>query len=398
MEYYLLLLPLAMILLLSKLLGIGARHIGVPQVVGMLLAGVLLGLIKYIPGQTIFTENTMKGIDVLAEIGVILIMFSAGLETDVKQIKATGVASLIITSLGVIVPMVLGFVVAGLFFGFDSAHLHSNIFYGVILTATSVSVTVATLKELGKLNSKAGTAIISAAILDDIIGVIILSVVLGLSTNMGTNVWMVLLKTVLFFVFTFGVGFVVRYIFKWLENHYEHHRRLPIFGICLAFFYAYAAEKWFGIADITGAYVAGMVLCGDKTSEYIERRTDITSYMIFTPIFFAKIGLNVDFAGLDLKTVGFGLSFVLAGILGKIIGCSVGAKISRFDWKDSFRCGIGMMCRAEVCLICANKGINAGLIDASIQPFLLILIIFTSFVTPLLLKWSYKKEQIELVS
>lgn len=396
MEYYLLLLPLALVLLLSKLLGIGARRIGVPQVVGMLLAGVLLGLIKFIPGQTIFTDDTMKGIEVLAEIGVILIMFSAGLETNISEIKSTGVASVVITAFGVIIPMLLGFVVAGAFFGFSMENMYSNMFYGVILTATSVSVTVATLKEMGKLNSKAGTAIISAAILDDIIGVIILSVVLGMSSDTGASIGMVFLKTILFFVFTIGIGLLVRKLFKWLEKKYEHHRRLPIFGICLAFFYAYAAEKWFGIADITGAYVAGLVLCGDKTSEYIERRTDIASYMIFTPIFFAKIGLNIDFSGLTASAVGFGLSFVAVGILGKLIGCGAGAKLSRFSWKDSFRCGLGMMCRAEVCLICANKGINAGLIDSSIQPFLLILIMVTSFVTPLLLKWSYKNEELEL--
>ena len=201
-EAFVVLLPLALILLLSKLLSIGTRKIGLPSVVGMLLTGVLLGLITLIPGQTIFSDTAMSGITFIAEIGVILIMFSAGLETNLKQIKTTGVAAVIITLLGVIVPMGLGFLVAGILpSGYGKEFVFRNLFYGVILTATSVSVTVATLKELGKLNSSIGTAIVSAAILDDILGVIILSVVVSLnqalsntSANVGMDILMVFVK------------------------------------------------------------------------------------------------------------------------------------------------------------------------------------------------------------
>ena len=392
METYTLLLPLTLILFLSKTLSIGAQKLGIPQVVGMLLAGVLLGLIKLIPGQQIFTPTTSAGIDVLAEIGVILIMFGAGLETNLKEIRSVGPAAIIITALGVLVPIGFGFGVAGLFFGFGPENIHSNLFYGVILTATSVSVTIATLKELGKLNSKIGTVIISAAIIDDVVGIIALSLVLGLSANTGVPIWQIMVKSALFFIFAASFGFVVHRLFKRLEIRYTHHRRLPIFGICLAFFMSYAAERWFGIADITGAYFAGLILCGDKTSEYIERRTDIASYMIFTPLFFAKIGLNIKFEAISMNFLGFGLLYVFAAIAGKFFGCGFGAKVCGFDFKESLRCGVGMMCRAEVCLICANKGIGAGLIDPSIQPFLLILILLTSFVTPMVLKLSYKNE------
>ena len=173
---YTLLLPLALILVLSKLLSLVARKIGLPQVVGLLLTGIVLGLIKMIDNQSIFTPFTMEGISFIAEIGVILIMFSAGLETDIKQIKKTGKEAIIITLFGIIFPMLLGFLVAFVLpGGLSKETIFRNLFYGVILTATSVSVTIATLKELGKLNSKIGTAIVSAAILDDILGVIILS-------------------------------------------------------------------------------------------------------------------------------------------------------------------------------------------------------------------------------
>ncbi|MDE7264238.1 MAG: cation:proton antiporter [Anaeroplasmataceae bacterium] len=396
------LLPLALILILSKLLSIGCRKIGLPQVVGMLLTGIILGLITLIPNEPIFNSTAMEGINFIAEIGVILIMFSAGIETDLKQIKATGVAATIITILGVVVPMLFGFLVSGILpGGFGKDYIIRNLFYGVILTATSVSVTVATLKELGKLNSKIGTAIVSAAILDDILGVIVLSVVISLnqaltsaSSNVAMDILIVFGKTIGFFVFAIVLGLGLRILFKKLSKKYGHHRRLPIFGIAIAFFFSYAAEEWFGIADITGAFFAGLMLSGGKDAEYIERRTDIASYMLFTPVFFAKVGLTSlsSFKQIDSTFILFGFLFILAGIAGKLFGCGLGAKITKNSWKDSYRCGLGMMCRAEVCLICASKGISANIISASIQPFILCLILITSFVTPVLLKKSYKNE------
>lgn len=408
-EAFEILLPLAMILVLSKLLSIGARKLGLPQVIGLLLTGVLLGLITLIPNQTIFSDSSMEGISFIAEIGVILIMFSAGLETDLKQIKETGVAASVITVLGVIFPMGLGFLASLVLPSIQDAAgnvdmtrtMFRNFFYGVILTATSVSVTIATLKELGKLNSKIGTAIVSAAILDDIIGVIILSVIISLDEavvngggNVGADIAIVIGKTLLFFVCAIAFGILLRLIFKKLANKYDHHRRIPIFAMAVAFFYAYAAEKWFGIADITGAFFGGLILSGSKETNYIERRADITSYLIFTPVFFAKVGLTSmsSFSSINLSFLLFGILFIFAGIAGKLFGCGLGAKICRYSFKDSLRCGIGMMCRAEVCLICAQKGIDAGIIDASIQPFILVLILLTSFITPILLKQSYKNE------
>lgn len=214
------------------------------------------------------------------------------------------------------------------------------------------------------------------------------------SSNLTIDILIVFGKTIGFFIFAIVLGIAFRYIFKMLSQKYGHHRRLPIFGIAIAFFFSYAAEEWFSIADITGAFFAGLMLSGGKDSEYIERRTDIASYMLFTPVFFAKVGLTSlsSFSQIDSTFIIFGFLFIIAGILGKILGCGVGAKLTKNSWKDSYRCGLGMMCRAEVCLICANKGISAGIISASIQPFILCLILITSFVTPVLLKQSYKNE------
>lgn len=422
-----LLLPLALILLLSKLLQMGCKKIKMPQVVGMLLAGIIIAFVDKIPGLNLLDDSACAGIKFLAEIGVVLIMFSAGLGTNLNSIKSSGVSAIVVTSLGVIVPMGLGFLVAGLFNGFGGtitledgltvSKTWSNLFYGVILTATSVSVTVATLKEMHRLNGKAGTIIISAAILDDIIGVIVLSVVLSLSgagssgeNTLGSlmcsnDVVAVFLNVLFFFIFTIAIGVGIHYLFKYLNKKKPHTRRLPIFGLAFCFFMAFASEKFFGVADITGAYFAGLALAGighhinpirdvlaDDTSDYIERKSDVLSYMIFSPIFFANVGINADFSGLKATMIGFGCCYILAGLLGKVLGCGIGAKITGNHLKDSIRIGIGMMARAEVALICANKGIDAGLVDSGMSTFIVIMIIVSSFVTPLILKLTYKNE------
>ena len=408
-EAFYILFPIALILVLSKLLTMGARKIGLPQVIGMLLTGVIIGAMTFIPmpdgWNIISNDSAMVGIQFIAEIGVVLIMFSAGLETDIKQIKKTGVAAIIITVLGVVVPMGLGFLAALILTPTNSSTetMFRNLFYGVVLTATSVSVTVATFKELGKLNSKIGTAITSAAILDDIIGVIVLSVILSLRDavenggSAASEIGMVLLKTGLFFVFAIGVGLLLRMLFKKLANKYDHHRRLPIFALGVAFAYSFLAEKVFGIADITGAFFAGLVLSKMRDSDYIGKKTENTQWILFTPVFFAKVGITSlqsfqSGTSIDARFILFGLVFIVAGIAGKLLGCGLGAKITKYSFMDSYRCGLGMMCRAEVCLICAQKGIDAGLISAAIQPFILVLILITSFATPLLLKLSYRNE------
>lgn len=394
MEYYSVLLPLALIMLISKLLVKGCEHINMPKVVGMLLAGILIGFIKYIPGQDLITADALNGLGFISKIGVILIMFNAGLGTDLKSIKAIGKPAVIITTAGVVVPMGLGFLVACLFNGVgDKEVMLSNAFYGVILTATSVSVTVATLSEMGKLKGKIGNTIMAAAILDDIIGVIVLSIVIGFSANGGAaeSPLIVILKTVIFFVVAIVFGIICNKIFAAIEKKFPHHRMLPIFGVALCFFAAYASEEWFGVADITGAFIAGIVLSGNPESDYIERRSDIMGYMLFTPVFFANIGITTEFSSIDGKILLFGIFFIIAGLVGKVVGCGGAALLCRYGKVDSLKVGIGMMARAEVALVCAQKGVEYGMISTSIMPFIVILIIVSSFVTPIILRKLYQK-------
>lgn len=396
-ETYEILLPLALILLLGKLFSLLGKKLGLPQVVGMLVAGILIGLIKLIPDQTVFSEDTLKGLSFLAKIGVILIMFSAGIETDLKQFKTCGLSSIVITVLGVVFPMGLGFIIATAFNGgFENAgeYVLQNLFYGTILSATSVSITVATLKELGKLNSKVGTSIITAAILDDIIGVILLSLFISLDKGNGASeVGIVIGKMIGFFAVAIVLGIGLHFAINFIEKRRPHTRRLPIIGFAVCFFFAYAAEKWFGVADITGAYVAGLILSTVREHEYIDRKIEVSNYMIFAPVFFANIGITADFSGITATMAGFGIAFIAVGLLGKVLGCGLGSLICKYSFKDSLRIGVGMMVRAEVVIVCTQKGIDNGLVDPAIMPFVLLLVVVSALVAPMLLKLLYKGDK-----
>lgn len=400
-DYFVILLPLALILILSKVLSKFCEKLGIPAVIGMLVSGILIGLIGYIPGQNILNDTSIVGLGFLAKIGVILIMFSAGLETDIKQIRSVGLPSVIITVFGVAVPLAAGFAVACLFNGgfadLTRDRILTNLFYGVILTATSVSVTVATLKELGKLSSKIGTTIVAAAIIDDIIGIVILSFIVALKGN-GTQIvspWRVLLMTCLFFVFIAIAGSLASKFFDYLEHRFSHHRLLAIFSIAFCFLIAYISEKMFGVADITGAFAAGLFLSKNPEANYIDRKSDIISYMVFTPVFFCNIGITTKFTGFSAGLALFGLCFIIVGLLGKIIGCGGAAVLCRYSLKESLSVGIGMMARAEVALVSAQKGVENGLIGSEIMPFIVIMIIFSSFTTPICLKLLNPKQKPE---
>lgn len=395
-DYYIILLPLALILIFSKIFMKICKKLNLPSVIGMIVAGLLIGLISYIPNQDILNETTQEGLGFLSKIGAILILFSAGLETDLKQIKSVGGPAVIITIAGVIVPMGLGFLVATLcnggFANLTHDALLTNLFYGTILTATSVGITVQTLREMGKLNSRVGSTIVAAAIIDDVLGIIVLSFVLALKGNGGeaVNPWIVVLKTVGYFAVIAVLSFVASKAFKWLDKRFEHHRLVPIFSLAFCFIIAYLSEKYFGIADITGAYIVGLILSTNNESGYIERKTDILSYMLFVPVFFANIGISTKFESISGSFILFGCLFIVAGIVGKLIGCGIAAKCCKYSFSDSVKIGVGMMARAEVCLVTASKG--AGIIDNNIMPFIVLLIIITSLLSPIFLKLIYNHD------
>lgn len=391
MESYSILKDLAIIIIAAKLFGILARKCRAPQVVGEIIAGLLIG--PSVLGLVDQSDFILQ----MAEIGVILLMFSAGLETDLKELMKTGPIAALIACAGVFIPLVLGALYYMIFYGFapwGSNEFYEAVFIGTILTATSVSITVQSLKEMGKLKGRVGTTILSAAIIDDVIGIIVLTFVIGFK-NPDSKPATVVVNTILFFVMAVGVGFISYKVFKWVDKRYPHTRRIPIAGLAYCFIMSYVAEQYFGIADITGAYVAGIILCSINDSEYIERKIDINSYMLFGPVFFASIGLKTDLNDVTGSILLFAVGFVIVGLLSKIIGCGLMAKACRFKGKDALKIGVGMMTRGEVALIVAQKGLSMNLIDPVYFTAVILLIIVSSISTPIVLKFLYSRDKEE---
>lgn len=395
---------LAVILLLAKSFGLLARKIGLPQVTGMVVAGLLIGFLKRFNNPDNFflsffmnpDEQESEVLHAFSQVGVVLILFSSGLETKLSDLKKSGLAATVIAFAGVITPILFGALGAMAFLHGYSEYSHDKllnaIFVGTILAATSVGITVETLKELGKLNGKVGQTVISAAVIDDVIGIIALSIVTSLKGNGAEQIGITLLKAVGFFAFAIGLGILLRVYFNWEERKFPHKRRTSIFAFAMCFFYAYCSEKFFGIASITGAYVAGIMISGLDDTPFVDRKAVVSGYMIFTPIFFAYIGISADFSSFSLNALWFGLAFVALGIAGKIIGCSLAAKPFGFTNKESLTVGCGMIARGEVALAVYSAGQSLIAAENGLDPLLatIMLILISSIVCPILLKLLFK--------
>lgn len=390
------LLSVGLIIVVAKYFGILARKIGIPEVAGMIVAGLVLRFIPWFHNYGGTETNLIFGeanqfISYMAEIGVILIMFSAGLSTNIKSLIKSGPKATAIACFGVFVPLIMGTIMSFFFFGFDgwgTPTFFKSVFIGTILTATSVSISVAVLKEFGKMKTDVGQTIVSAAIIDDVIGIIVLTIVLGVSSGKGGYL-SVILKTVAFFACALIVGYIVYVLFRWYDKRHPRSHRIPIYALGVALIFAFCAEKFFGIADITGAYIAGIVLCSLHDASYMESKIDINSYMFFSPVFFASIGLKTDLSGMTWELLGFAVAFVIIGCISKIIGCGGISKCLGYTWKESYQIGLGMMVRGEVALIVATKGLSSNLIDPKYFTAVILLIIVSSMLVPILLKRAF---------
>ena len=392
MESYKFLLDLAVILLCTKVLGLATKRVQMPQVVGSLLAGLLLGpSMLGLLTETEFLSN-------VAELGVIVLMFCAGLETDIKELKKSGKAAFVIALCGVIMPIIGGFAVAYFFNKpgvIDSdascSVVLQNAFIGVILTATSVSITVETLKEMGKLKTHSGNAILGAAIIDDILGIVALTIITSLADE-SVNVAVVLLKVVLFFVFAGVVGFVFyKFYKKWIESADRGRHRHAIIAFVFCLLMSYVAEAWFGVADITGAYIAGLIISNTERSEFIQSRFETLSFLLLSPVFFASIGLKVELPNMTGTIIAFTVVLVIVAVLTKVIGCGLGAKVCGYKPYQCKRIGVGMISRGEVALIVASKGAALGMMGSAFMGPVVIVVVITTIITPILLKIVFKK-------
>lgn len=380
---------LSIIIVSAKLCGLIAQKLKAPQVVGEIIAGLLIG-----PCCFGFV-GTSDYLSLIAEIGVVMLMFSAGLETNMRELLRTGPKAFAVACVGVFFPLVGGTLLYSCFYGFSavgSDSFYRAVFIGTIMTATSVGITAQTLKELGHIKEAVGTLILSAAIIDDVIGIIVLTFVIGFK-NPDSRPTDVLINTGLFIVLSICIGFIMYYVFKFIDKRHPHQRRIPILGLALCMFMAFAAEEFFGIADITGAYVAGLILCSLNDSDYIARKIDINSYMLFGPVFFASIGLKTTLSGFDKELALFSAGFVAVALLAKVVGCGLIAKIMKYSFRDSLKVGVGMMTRGEVALIVAQKGLSVEMLDEKYFASVIVLIIVSSVLTPIILKLLYSNQQ-----
>ncbi len=378
-------LDLAIILLLTKLLGIFTKRISLPQVVGAILAGLLIGPSCF----NIVHESEF--ISQMAEIGVIMLMFTAGMETDVQELKRTGLKSFVIALFGGILPILGGFLVSEMFHpGTDFQTRLQNIFIGVVLTATSVSITVETLKELGKLSTHSGNAILGAALIDDVLGIIALTVITSFA-DQSVSLWIVIVKILAFFVFCAIVAvLMIKFGIPWINKYKKDLRRFNILAFSFCLLMSFCAEYFFGVSDITGAFVAGLILSNTSKTTYMLNRFDTVSYLLLSPIFFASVGLKVEITSMSSAIIWFTILLLIAAILTKIIGCGLGAKICGYTNLQSTKIGIGMISRGEVALIVATKGAAVGLMTSEFFAPIIIVVVVTTIVTPIMLKGVYR--------
>ncbi|HNP71862.1 MAG TPA: cation:proton antiporter [Kouleothrix sp.] len=375
------LLPLAGILVGAKIAAQISHKIGMPAVFGELLLGLLLGpslLGLLAPNGTI---------QLLADIGVILLMFMAGLETDTMALKQAGRASMLTAIGGVVLPLFAGLLI-GEMFGLE---WHHALFLGAVLTATSVSISAQTLRELGRLRSREGSTILGAAIIDDVLGVLVFALVMSLSGE--GNMLFTLGKMFLFFPIAWFVGDkIVPMVVRW-ERHLHHREASLALLLGMVLVYAWAAEALGSVATITGAYLLGVVVARHANEGHIVHEgTASLGYGFFIPVFFINIGLQAQAGGLMAAPLLTAVLIVLA-IITKIVGGGLGARLGGFNNRSSLQIGIGMVSRGEVALVIAGAGLANGLLSASLFSVLVVVTLATTLVTPPLLRMAFQARQ-----
>ena len=370
-------LNIAIILLAANIGGMISRKLNQPEVLGQIVAGIILGA-----GLMVKTEMITQ----IGEIGVIFLMFIAGLETDIDELKESGKSSSLIAILGVLVPGISVAIVTYLL----TENYESSIFMGIIATATSVSISVQTLKEIGRLRSKEGVTILGAAIIDDVIGIIFLTLSVGiLKPTVGSNIGIVIGKIILFFVIVLIVGKIIRYLLTKFDEIYRLDEKIVSFALIVCLLLAFLSEE-LGVAAITGAFFSGVVFSMTEHRHKVTHEVNRMASLFFIPVFFVVIGMGVDLKQ-AISAFGIGSIIILVAVLAKVLGCGFGAKFSGFNSKQSLQIGIGMVPRAEVAIIISNLGLTLGIIDDNMMAITILMVVVTTLFTPSLLKWSFER-------
>ena len=376
-------LQIVLVLVATKLAGHLAVRVGQPSVLGKILVGIILG-----PALLGWIHDT-ELLATFSQIGVLLLMFLAGLETDLQEMNKNKKAAIYVALGGIILPILLGYV-GSQYYGMS---VGESIFIGLLLSATSVSISVQALRELGWLNSKEGSTLLGAAVIDDIVVVILIAIAMSVFAGSDTNIGLLIGKKVLFFA-------VLILLSKWVVPHFIRvFRKFKVTeaalsaGLIICFSLSYFAEI-LGIAGIIGAFFAGIAIAQTEYKKEIEHKVEPIAYGVFVPFFFVNIGLAVSFDGIG-DQIGFIVIFSLIAVASKFIGAGIGAKLAGFNTKSSMGVGAGMVSRGEVALIIAAMGLESGLLPANYYTAMIIVVIVTTIVTPPLLKVIFGKRHAE---
>ena len=382
---------IACLLIAAKFAGWLCQRVGIPSVLGQLLLGVLVGpsLLGWVhPGNLL---------DTFGNLGVILLMFIAGIETDMQQMRQVGRAAFISATAGVILPFIAG-TAFSLALGYT---LPVSLFLGTLLTATSVSISAQTLKDLGKLTTKEGTTILGAAVIDDVLGLVVLSVILAFT--LGQNPTWVIVKMVLYFPVAYLLGhYGFPLLSRWLPRLLALEVRIGLI-LALVLLYAWSAQEIGNVAAITGAYLAGILVARTDMREWVHDGLSKIGYALFIPLFFVYVGIEADFHSVWQTPLLLLLGFIGIAIVTKVLGCGFGVLLCGFRPDEALKVGVGMISRGEVALITATIGLQAGLIHASLFSIVILISLVTTLVTPLLLKLVYllpsrASEEVRLVT
>ncbi|EJV60047.1 MULTISPECIES: cation:proton antiporter [Bacillus] len=368
---------IALILLSTKLAGDLSVRLGQPSVLGKLIVGIVIGpaLLGWIENSELLTQ--------LSNVGVILLMFMAGLETDLKELNENRNSSLAVAIGGIVLPFVGGYV-AGLVMGMEQGNA---VFLGLLLCATSVSISVQTLRDLGKMKTRESTTMLGAAVFDDILVVILLAFAMSFLGTDDVNLTMVILKKVVFFASIILIGWKgVPAIMRWLSP-LRVSESIVSAALIICFSFAYFGEL-LGIAGIIGAFAAGIAISQTNYKHEVEKKVEPIAYAMFVPVFFVSIGMNITFDGIG-DQIWFILALTVIAVFTKLIGCGFGARMTGFDAKSSAIIGAGMVSRGEVALIIAGTGLSSGLLAQDYFTAIVIVVILTTMITPPMLKYTF---------
>ena len=377
-------LELALILVIAKLFGYLTVRLGFPAALGQLVGGIIVG------PSLLDLVGYDEGVKLLADLGVVMLLFLAGLETDIEEFKHVGVPAFIVASLGVLVPFVLGYL-AAVAWGYSDVQ---SLFLGGVLTATSVGLTTSILMEMKKLRTRVGTTILAAAVVDDILGIIVLTILVGVNTRgsvYAKDLLIIFAEVGVYFILGLLVGHpAVKSALKASEK-ITLPETVTAMAIAIMLIFAYLAER-FQIAGITGAYLAGILVAGTDEAKKVTNKTMTIGYSLFIPIFLVSIGVESNVRVLA-HAGEFALIYAVLAVIGKVFGCGFGAFVSRFNPIESFQVGIGMIPRMEIALIMANVALDEGVFTSGLFSIPVTMVLITTIVTPFLLKWAFSRER-----